>query len=312
MSRFPYMLALLVALSLAWALPGQAAPRPVAAVVLEVQGPVTVFLHKAARTSRPARFGQRLRVEALVEVPPGARVSLGLYQGAREIRLAGPVRVEVAAGQVLRVGGSGSLAEVSQGSLGLPAAVPEPVPVPGGAVLRRQGPSVTAGMMLAQVLWSDRPALRWQAVPGATYRVRFSTLEGAELATFETSVPAVEAAALVARLGGPLEAGRDYLWEVSALVEDRVRARSLRTLRVLPPEDCEAVARAFRLDGAGARVARLGLAERLEAWGLWEEALSSYEALLAEEPGNPALEERVREARLQTGRVVEPLPEVER
>ncbi len=312
MSRSRCTFALLVALALVWALPGRAATRPVAAVILDVQGQVTVLLHKASRTARPARFGQRLRIEALVEVPAGARASLGLYQGGLEVALTGPVKVEVAAGQLRKVDGSGSVAEVSRGRLSLPAAVPDPVPVPGGAVLRRQGPSATAGMMLVQVLWSDRPELRWQAVPGATYRVRLATLEGADLATFESLVPAVEAAALVARLGGPLEAGQDYLWEVSALVDGRVKARCCRTLRVLPQEECEAVAQALRLYGQGDRVARLGLAERLEAWGLWDEALSCYEALLAEDPGNQAMVERVQEARLQTGRAARALPEEER
>ena len=295
-------LLLLAGLALGLALPSWAAPRPVAAVVLEVQGQATVLLHPASRAARPALFGQRLRVEAVVEVPDGSRVSLGFYRDGSEVVLTGPVRVEVQADAAGKLAGSGTVAPGARSRLDLPASAPEPVP--GGAVLRA-GAAPLAGAMLVQVLWSDRPGLRWQPLSGATYRVRVLKPGGEELAAWTTEVPSVEPAALVAHLGGPLEWGQEYEWEVSARLGGRLVGRTSRTLRVLPREEAAAVARAILGAAPADRASRLALAERLTSLGLWEEALAFYEDLWAGEPANPELRSRVREARLGTGRLAD-------
>lgn len=291
------VLAVLV-LCLALALPAWAASRPVVAVIVGVQGKASVLLHKASKQPRAARFGQRLRTEALLEVPAGSRVTLAFYQGGSEVTLTGPMKAEVEPARMRKVEGSGAISEPIRGRLDLPAAPPEPVP--GGTVLRGRTTAL-AGAALVQVLWSDRPDLKWQEVPGATYQVRFSTPEGAELASFESASPGLEGRVLVAKLGGPLEWGRDYIWEVTARRGDRVEGRSSRLLRVLSREDAATAEGALRKTTAE-RAGRLAVAERLAGWGLWEEALALYEELLSEEPDNPALRSRTAEACSRTGR----------
>ncbi len=261
------------------------APKPLAALISDLAGVVSVKPAAAGVTARAQRF-DALPVGAILEVGPDARAEIVLAGGQR-FELGPKARATIAAKRLTST--SGPITELpSLPALPSIVALDDSRPKGGLGGVRLRGTLISGLRPFQSVTLPERTTIRFNPVDGASrYSVEIENTAGRRIFVVESTASEVVVPA------GVLEPGATYFVTVLTLDKVGAAARGTSEFTTLTANDSR-VREALRqsLEAGGGDLALLAEIDR--RLGLYEEALDGFRAALAKTPEDVVVQQAIQ------------------